>query len=60
MEKHENDLTTGEISLEPGSLEAITQGCTCPPIPDIGVVDGARPLDPDCPLHGMRANQITR
>jgi hypothetical protein len=47
-----------DINLEPGGLEAITKGCTCPQAVDMGPSDGSsRLVDWGCLLHGMMAVQ---
>jgi hypothetical protein len=40
----------------PASVEARNLGCTCPePNPRQGGRDDPRPLDRDCPVHGVAA-----
>ena len=45
---------------QPGSPEAIAQGCTCPPQAGPGAVFGSDGTptyvcDQDCPMHGLEA-----
>jgi len=43
---------------EPGSLEAIAQGCTCPPQAGPGATPGFFVCDWQCPMHGVELAEL--